>query len=105
MRNVGPLPGAGSVALPTRCWCPHRQCCNAACAGVMREQHRFALTMDPSTPARGVAPSRQRVPQQLLPLLCCLAIQAMWLGVIRGLEGVVTPQPSVGAQARPSLNL
>jgi hypothetical protein len=43
--------------------------------------------------------------RQLLPLLCCLAIQAMWLGVIRGLEGVLSPPPTGAAQARPSLNL
>lgn len=62
--------------------------------------------MDGTTPAPNVEPSSQRtLRRQLLPLLCCLAIQAMWLGVIRGLEWAISHPPSGAAQARPSLNL
>lgn len=62
--------------------------------------------MDGDTPA-AQPPLRHQLTwsRQVLPLLCCLAIQAMWLGVIRGLEGVVRPQPGGAAHARPSLNL
>jgi hypothetical protein len=65
-----------------------------------------AVAMDRSTPVPRAELSRQAaLVRQLLPLLCCLAIQGMWLVLIRGLEGVVTTESGAPLQARPSLNL
>lgn len=43
--------------------------------------------------------------RQLLPVLCCLAIQAMWLLVIRGLEGVISTESDRSPQLWPALKL
>lgn len=43
---------------------------------------------------RAVSAKTQSLGQQLLPVICCLMIQALWLGVIHSLEGVVGEHPS-----------